>query len=45
MTKFPLNFGFQCLDAIKAHQKLVSLGEQMGNGNIDNEQVLMFLNF
>ena len=30
---------FQCLDAIKAHQKLVSLGEQMGNCSIDTEQV------
>ena len=27
------------MDAIKSHQKLVSLGEQMGHCNIDNEQM------
>ncbi len=31
---------FQCLDAVKAHQKLVNLGEQLeAEYNIDTEQV------
>ena len=30
-------FALECLDAIKTHQKLVSLGEQMSDYNMDNE--------
>ena len=31
------DFALECLDAIKTHQKLVSLGEQMTDYNMDNE--------
>merc|ERR1712223_309753 len=31
------NFALECLHAIEAHQKLVSLGEQMSEYNMDNE--------
>ena len=31
------DFALECLDAIQTHQKLVSLGEQMSDYNMDNE--------
>ena len=31
------DFALECLDAIKTHQKLVALGEQMTDYNMDNE--------
>ena len=32
-------YSLDCLDAVKSHEKLVSLGEELGHYNVDTEQV------